>query len=204
MTIEAVLFDLGRVLVDWDPFRPYEGRYPRAQVERFFAEIDFMAFNHLQDAGRTWADARAALAVTHPAHVPLLDVYIEHFEESVGGEMPDAARIVADLQAAGVRTYGLTNWPAETFHVALAKTDVVPRLEGVVVSGQERTAKPDAAVFRIAIDRFALDPARTLFTDDAERNTRAAAELGFRTHHYTGPAGLRAELRSLGVPVPPA
>lgn len=204
VSLDAVLFDLGRVLVDWDPFRPYAGRVARAEVERFFAEIDFMAFNHLQDAGRSWVDARRALAATHPEHVRLLDVYIEHFDESVGGEMPDAGRVVTDLQAAGVRTFGLTNWPAETFHVALAKTAVVGRLEGVVVSGRERVAKPDAAVFRIAIDRFGLDPARTLFTDDGERNVRAAAVLGFRTHLYTGPEALRAELRALGVPVPPS
>lgn len=202
--LDAVLFDLGRVLVDWDPYRPYAGRYPRAEVERFFAEIDFMAFNHLQDAGRSWADARAALAATHPGHVPLLDVYIEHFADSVTGEMPGAGRLVADLQAAGVRTFGLTNWPAETFPVALAKTEVVARLQGVVVSGQEGTAKPDATVFRIAIERFGLDPARTLFTDDGARNVDAAAALGFRTHLFTGPTTLRAELRALGVPLPAA
>ena len=201
-SIDAVLFDLGRVLVDWDPYRPYVGRHPRAEVERFFAEIDFMAFNHLQDAGRSWADARAALAQTHPEHVALLDVYIDHFADSVPGEMPDAAQIVADVRAAGVRAFGLTNWPAETFHVALAKTDVVAQLEGVLVSGRERVAKPDQAVFRLAVERFGLDPGRTLFTDDAERNVRAAAAAGFRTHLYEGPTGLRACLRGLGVAVP--
>ncbi len=202
-SVDAVLFDLGRVLVDWDPYRPYEGRHPRADVERFFAEIDFMAFNHLQDAGRSWADARLALAATHPEHVPMLDVYIDHFAESVLGEMPDAGRIVADVRAAGLRALGLTNWPAETFPVALAKTDVVGTLEDVLVSGVERVAKPEPAVFALAVERFGLDPARTLFTDDGERNVRAAADAGFRTHLYTGPAGLRACLRALGVPVPP-
>ena len=204
VALDAVLFDLGRVLVDWDPYRPYVGRYPRAEVERFFAEIDFMAFNHLQDAGRSWADARAALATTHPAQVPLLDVYIEHFADSVCGEIPGAGLLVADLQATGIRTFGLTNWPAETFSVALTKTEVVARLHGVVVSGREGTAKPDPAVFRIAIERFGLDPTRPLFTDDAVRNVQAAAAHGFRTHLFAGPAALRAELRGLGVPVPPA
>ena len=204
MSLDAVLFDLGRVLVDWDPRRPYVGRREPDEVDRFFREIDFMAFNHLQDAGRSWADARVALARTHPEHVGMLDVYVEHFDESVLGEMPDASRVVADLQAAGVRTLGLTNWPAETFHVALTATDVVGRLEGVVVSGVERVAKPDAAVFLIAIERFGLDPARTLFTDDGPRNVAAASELGFHTHLYAGPEGLRERLRELGVQVPPA
>ena len=203
-SIDAVLFDLGRVLVDWDPRRPYVGRHAPAAVEHFFREIDFMAFNHLQDAGRSWADARARLARTNPEHVAMLDVYVDHFAESVTGEMPDASRVVADLQARGVRTFGLTNWSAETFHVALSATDVVRRLEDVVVSGRERVAKPDAAIYRIAIERFALDPARTLFTDDGPHNIAAAAQLGFRTHLYTGPEGLRTRLRELGVDVPPA
>jgi 2-haloacid dehalogenase len=204
VSLEAVLFDLGQVLVVWDPYRPYEGRRRRADVERFFADVDFMAFNHLQDAGRSWADGRAALAVAHPEHVAMLDVYVENFAESVAGEMPDASRVVADVQAAGLRAYGLTNWSAETFPVALSATSVVARLSGVVVSGQEGHAKPDRAVFEVAIRRFGLDPGRTLFTDDGERNVRAAAALGFHTHLYTGPAGLRARLRELGVDVPAA
>ena len=200
--VDAVLFDLGNVLVGWDPFLPYQGRYPRARVERFFTTIDFMAFNHEQDAGRAWADAREALARTHPEYVPMLDVYIAHFADSVTGDMPGAARLVADVKAAGVRAFGLTNWSAETFHVALQKTTVVGALADVVVSGRERIAKPDPRVFDLAVSRFGLDPARTLFTDDAEQNTRVAAGRGFRTHPFQGPAGLRAQLRALGVDVP--
>lgn len=200
--VDAVLFDLGNVLVGWDPFLPYQGRYPRARVERFFTTIDFMAFNHEQDAGRAWADAREALARTHPEYVPMLDVYIAHFADSVTGDMPGAARLVADVKAAGVRTFGLTNWSAETFHVALQKTTVVGALADVVVSGREKIAKPDPRVFDLAVSRFGLDPARTLFTDDAEQNTRVAAGRGFRTHPFQGPAGLRAQLRALGVDVP--
>lgn len=204
MSLDAVLFDLGNVLVQWDPFRPFAGRRSRRDVERFFADIDFMTFNHLQDAGRPWAQARASLAATHPDHLEMLDVYVEHFAESVPGEMPDASAVVADVQAAGLRTYGLTNWSAETFPVALTATRVVARLQGVVVSGEERVAKPDPRVFEVAIDRFGLDPHRTLFVDDGARNVDAAAGLGFLTHLYGGPEGLRARLRALGVDVPAA
>ena len=91
---------------------------------------------------------------------------------------------------------------AETFHVALRKTTVVGALADVVVSGREMVAKPDPRIFDLAVSRFGLDPARTLFTDDAERNVRVAAGRGFRTHHFQGPAGLRAQLRALGVDVP--
>lgn len=200
--VDAVLFDLGNVLVGWDPFLPYVGRRTRAEVEQFFAEVDFMAFNHEQDAGRTWADARVALAATHPEHVPMLDIYVEHYPDSVYGELPGAEDLVRDLAATGLRSYGLTNWPAETFHVAFERTTVVARLDGVVVSGREGVAKPDPRIFALAVARFGLDPRRTLFTDDSERNVRAAAAAGFRTHHFDGYPGLRAALRALGVAIP--
>ena len=200
--VDAVLFDLGNVLVGWDPFLAYQGRCPRAEVQRFFTTIDFMGFNHEQDAGRTWADAREALARTHPEYLSMLDVYIANFADSVTGDLPGAARLVADVQATGVQTFGLTNWSAETFHVALRKTTVVGALADVVVSGREMVAKPDPRIFDLAVSRFGLDPARTLFTDDAEQNVRVAAGRGLRTHHFQGPAGLRAQLRAFGVDVP--
>jgi 2-haloacid dehalogenase len=204
VSLDAVLFDLGKVLVAWDPYLPYAGRCARAQVERFFADIDFFAFNHEQDAGRSWAQARAALGATHPEHLPMLKIYIDHFADSVPGELPWASALVADVQSAGLRALGLTNWSAQTFHVALEKAPVVGRLEGILVSGQERLAKPDPAVFALAASRFGLEPSRTLFTDDAERNVEVAARLGFLTHLFTGPYGLRTHLRVLGVHIPPA
>lgn len=196
--IDAVLFDLGRVLVRWDPYLPFAGRFDRADVDRFFAEVDFPAFNHAQDAGRPWAQAREELARTHPEHLPLLDTYVEHFAESVPGEVPGSAAVVDDLQAAGVRTLGLTNWSAETFHVAGEQAPVVTRLEAVLVSGEERVAKPDPAVFRLAVERFGLEPGRTLFTDDSPRNVEAAAALGFVTELFVDAVGVRARLAALG------
>ena len=200
--VEAVLLDLGNVLVHWDPALPFRGRVDDAEVERFFAEIDFPAFNHEQDAGRSWADARAVLEATHPEHLPLLDLYVEHFAEAVPGEVDGAAALVDDLRAAGVRTFGLTNWSAETFHVAGRQAPVVERLEGVLVSGEVRIAKPDPRVFALAAQRFGLDPARTVFADDMERNVRAAAEAGFVAELFVDAVRLRRRLRELGVPIP--
>lgn len=200
--VDAVLFDLGRVLVDWDPFRPYEGLHPRAEVEEFFAEIDFPSFNHEQDAGRSWADARAALATTHPHRVGMLDVYVDRFERSVVGEIAGAAATVDALREAGVRVLGLSNWPAETFHVAGRKAPVVRRLEQVVVSGEVGLAKPDPRIFTLAVDRMGLDPGRTLFTDDLPHNIEAAAACGLRTELFTGMPALQVRLRELGVALP--
>ena len=202
--IDAVLFDLGNVLVRWDPFRPYEGRYPREAVERFFRESDFMALNHAQDAGEPWPSLRERLAADRPDLVPMLDVYLADHRRSVPGEVPGADRLVRALRGAGVRVFGLTNWGAENWHVAAEQAPVIGLLEGVVVSGHEKVAKPDPEVFRRAVERFDLEPARTVFTDDTERNVEAAASLGFRTHLFRDHPELGEHLRALGVRLPGA
>lgn len=199
--IDAVVFDIGQVLIRWDPYRPYEGRYERAEVDAFFDEIDFPAFNHLQDAGRSWADARSALSTTAPHRVAMLDVYVEHFADSLLGEVEGAADLVAELRDLGIRVLGLTNWSAESFEHAPARSRAVAMLEDVLVSGREGRAKPDPAVFELAVERFRLDPRRTLFTDDAQANVDSAAGCGFRVHAFVGTDDLRDHLRGLGVPV---
>lgn len=200
--VDAVLFDLGNVLVRWDPFLPYEGRYPREEVERFFRESDFMALNHAQDAGEPWPSVRARLAERQPDLVPMLDVYLADHRESVPGEVPGADATVRGLRGAGVRVYGLTNWGAENWHVAAEQAPVIHLLEGVVVSGHEKVAKPDPAAFGRAVARFGLDAGRTLFTDDSPRNVAAAAALGFRVHLFVGHAELVEHLRALGIDLP--
>ncbi len=200
--IDAVLFDLGNVLVRWDPYLPYEDRYSREEVERFFREADFMALNHAQDAGEPWPSVRARLAERRPDLVPMLDVYLADHRESVPGEVPGADGTVRALRAAGVHVYGLTNWGAENWHVAAEQAPVIDLLEGVVVSGHEKVAKPDAGAFGRAVSRFGLDVRRTLFTDDSPRNVEAAADLGFRVHLFAGHAGLVEHLRTLGISLP--
>lgn len=198
--IDAVLFDLGNVLIRWDPYLAYEG-YPREQVDAFFTEIDFMALNHEQDMGVPWSELRARVAADRPDLAAMLDLYTADHRRALPGEVPGASMTVRGLLAAGVHAYGLTNWGAENWHVAAEQAPVIDLLEGVVVSGYERVAKPDPEAFRRAVSRFGLDPARTLFTDDSPRNAEAAASLGFVTHVFTGHDGLRARLASLGVPL---
>lgn len=200
--VDAVLFDLGQVLVRWEPRLAYAGRHDPAEVDAFFADVDFPAFNHEQDAGRSWADARAALAASHPHHVPMLDTYVRHFPDALPGPVAGAPGVVAGLRAAGVRVLGLTNWSAETFHLAAQAAPVVAQLEDVLVSGREGIAKPDPRIFELAVERFRLDPARTLFTDDSEVNVAAAERVGLRAHHFTTHAALRDHLFALGVRLP--
>ncbi|MFF3063724.1 HAD family hydrolase [Oerskovia sp. NPDC057915] len=200
-TIDTVLLDFGNVLVTWDPYVAYAGRMDRADVEAFFEAVDFPTFNARQDAGRSWADARRELAEHHPEHVSTLDVYTENFAASLVGPVPGTEEVVRELRTLGVRLYGLTNWSAEMFHEAEPAAPAIGLMEDVLVSGRVGLVKPDPRIFEAAIERFALDPARTLFVDDSVANVTAAAGLGFRTLHFVDAAGLRATLRDLGVGV---
>ncbi|WP_082608959.1 HAD family phosphatase [Oerskovia sp. Root918] len=199
--IDTVLFDFGNVLVTWDPYAAYEGRMARADVEAFFEAVDFPTFNARQDAGRSWADARRELAEHHPEHVSTLDVYTENFAASLVGPVPGTEEVVRELRALGVRLYGLTNWSAEMFHEAEPAAPAVGLMEDVLVSGRVGLVKPDPRIFEVAAERFALDPARTLFVDDSVANVTAARALGFRTLRFEHVEGLRARLRELGVQV---
>lgn len=197
--VDAVVFDLGNVLVRWDPVLPFAGVLDAAEVERFFADVGFAELNHRQDAGRPWAQARAEVARRHPEHVATLDLYVERFPLSLPGPVPGSAAVVDELRSAGVRVLGLTNWSAETFHHAAPAAPVVDRLEAVLVSGREGVAKPDPRVFRLLAERHGLVPGRTVFTDDSAPNVAAAAAEGFQAVLFTGAAELRAELVARGV-----
>ena len=201
--LDTVLYDLGNVLVGWDPYGPFDG-LDRAEVEAFFDETDFLAHNHEQDAGRTWAELRALVARSWPQHAPLVDRYVDGFAASLTGPVPGSAEIVDELAAAGTRLYGLTNWSAELFHHAVPAAPAIGRLEGIVVSGEVGLAKPDPEIFRLTVDRFGLDPARTLFVDDSPANVRSAQDVGLHAVHFTTSAALRGELVTLGLLGPQA
>lgn len=196
--VDTVLYDLGNVLVGWDPYGPFDG-LSREQVDAFFAETDFLAHNHEQDAGRPWAELRVLVAQTWPQHVHLVDRYVDGFAASLTGPVPGSAEIVDELLATGTTLYGLTNWSAELFHHAVPAAPAIGRLAGIVVSGEVGLAKPDPQIFRLTIDRFGLDPARTVFVDDSPRNVEAARGVGLHAVHFTSSEALRHELVGLGL-----
>jgi len=200
--IDTVVFDLGNVLVRWDPYRPFVGRVPERDTDAFLVGFDFLAFNHRQDAGRSWADARADLAASAPEHLPAFDVYVEHFADTLTGPVPGSHELVRDLRAAGVRLLGLTNWSAETFHLAEPAAPAIGLLEDVLVSGEVGVAKPDPRMFALLTQRFGLRPERTVFTDDSATNVAAGAAAGFDAILFTTAEALRTELLARGVTVP--
>jgi len=197
--IDTVVYDFGNVLVGWDPYGAFPDR-PRAEVDAWMAEIDFPAFNHAQDAGRSWDDARAALA-DRPHLLPLVDEYVERFARTLTGPVPGSAELVRELRGLGLRLLGLTNWSAELFGHAGRAAPATTLMDAVVVSGQVGLAKPDPAVFAHLVAAHHVEPAQAVFVDDSPANVAAARRAGLHAVHFTGTTRLRRDLRDLGVPV---
>ena len=201
MSLDAVLVDLGNVLVRWQWRAALDGVLTDEEAQRFFVEADFPAVNRRLDAGQPWDDAIAALTARDPWLGEVLTLYRARYRLSLTGPVPGMAELVGDLRAAGLRLVGLTNWSAEMWSHAATAGPVIGMPDGVVVSGIEGVAKPDPRIFRIAAERYGLVPERTLFTDDHAPNVAAAAGLGFQAVRFTGADALRRELAGRGVPV---
>jgi 2-haloacid dehalogenase len=198
--ITTVTFDLGGVLIDWDPRYLYRTLFDdEAEMEAFLAEVTTPAWNAEQDAGRTWVEAVESLAAEHPEHRPLIEAYHLRWPETLGDAIQGTVDILAELRGAGIRLLALSNWSAETFPVARERYPFLGWFEGIVISGEVKAAKPDERIFRVLIDRHGVEPAETLFVDDNEPNVAAAAALGFATVRFTDPPALRAVLEQLGV-----
>ncbi|WP_127127683.1 HAD family phosphatase [Georgenia sp. SYP-B2076] len=197
----TVVFDLGQVLVGWEPYGAVSDHLDRAAWERFSADVDFPALNLAMDAGLTLAEAESRVAGAHPEHAGTLARYCENFAAALTGPVPGTAAVVAELADAGVPLLGLTNWSAHTFAHALPAAPAIAYLEGIVVSGREGVVKPDPEIFRILLGRYALDPARTVFVDDSPANVAGAAALGITALRFTGADALRRDLLALGLPL---
>jgi 2-haloacid dehalogenase len=199
-SITTVVFDLGGVLIDWDPRYLYRKLMAADEIEPFFAEVGFFAWNHAQDAGGSWDDAVEDLAAKHPHRRDLIAAFPARFPETLGGPIDDTVAVLDELADGGrTRLLALTNWSSGTFPYARATFGFLDRFEDIVVSGYERVAKPDPALFRILLDRFDLVPHETVFIDDAAANVSAAAELGMVALRFTGAEQLRADLSRLGL-----
>jgi 2-haloacid dehalogenase len=193
--VEAVVFDLGGVLIDWDPRHLYRKLLAdEAAVEEFLATVCTPEWNAEQDRGRPFAEGVAELVERHPAHAAAIAAYAERWEEMLGGEIPGSVELLAELRASGMPLYALTNWSAETFGIARERFAFLDWFWGVLVSGEERMIKPDPRFFRLLVERFGLDPGSTVYVDDAEGNVAAARRLGFDAVRFTGPERLRRDL----------
>ena len=200
MPVKAVVFDLGGVLIDWDPRYLYRKLLDdEAAVEEFLATVCTPEWNAEQDRGRPFAEGVAELVERHPVHAAAITAYHERWPEMLGGAVGGTVEVLAELRAAGVPVYALTNWSAETFGIARERFEFLEWFDGVLVSGEERMIKPDPAIFRLLLDRFGLDPGATFYIDDSPANVAAADRLGFDALRFTSPAQLRRDLEARGL-----
>ena len=192
----AVVFDLGGVLVDWNPRYLYRKLLPDDQaVEEFLSTVCTFEWNAQQDAGRSWEDAIAERVAIYPEHEQLIRAYWERWPETLG-EVQQEVREIFDLLRREIPVYALTNWSSETWRYAQQRLEFLEQFEGIVVSGFEGMAKPDPRIYQLLIERFSLFPGDSVFIDDMPMNVKAAKDLGFDAIHFLNPKDLREQLQS--------
>ena len=195
----VVVFDLGGVLIDWNPRYLYRKLFAGDEdaMEAFLSEVCTVEWNERQDAGRTFAEAVAELGPRHADKIELIEAFGKRFDEMITGEIAGSVSILAALKRAGVPSYALSNWSAETFPPQRDRFPFLAWFDGIVISGEEGVIKPDPRIFRVLLERYRLAPHEAVFIDDAPRNIEAASALGLRAIRFTDADALRAELVAL-------
>jgi 2-haloacid dehalogenase len=198
--IDAVVFDIGGVLLDWDPRHLYRKLFDdEASMEQFLAEVCTLEWHAAHDLGVPFATSCAALAVRHPEHAEMIWAWGSRSEEMVRGPIPGTVEILRELRQQGLRCYALTNMEAETYPRRLERFPFMSWFDGTVVSSSEGIAKPDPEIFHRVLGRFGLDAAATLLIDDSAANVAAAAAVGMRAVRFESPEHLRRWLTEAGV-----
>ncbi|MBY8974722.1 HAD family phosphatase [Rhodobacteraceae bacterium NNCM2] len=195
-----VIFDVGRVLIEWDPRHLYRQLLPdEAAVEDFLTRICPPEWNAAQDLGRSWAEAVAEQSARHPDHAELIAAWDARWIETVPDAIWETVALLERLDAAGIPLYGLTNFSHEKWPQTVARYPFLGRFADVVVSGEVGMIKPDPAIYRHLLDRNGLRAEDGFFIDDSEKNVAAARALGLDAHHFTGPQALERDLVARGL-----
>jgi 2-haloacid dehalogenase len=199
--IQTVVFDLGGVLLDWNPDYVYESVFPDPE-ERiwFYKNICTSEWNEEQDGGRTLSEGTEWLVKKFPDQEKNIRIYYDRWEDMLGGPLEGTVEILRYLKfKTHLKLYALTNWSQETFPVALKKYDFLHWFDGRLVSGEEKTRKPFKEIYERLIRRFNIEPQESIYVDDNLRNLVPAKELGFRTIHFNNPDQFKGELTAAGI-----
>jgi 2-haloacid dehalogenase len=199
--INIIIFDLGAVLVDWNPHYLYRNLFTNEQeMKDFLANITTPDWNEEQDAGRSLQEGTNLLIQQHPHHEANIRAFYGRWEEMLGDAIEGTVDIFRQLKDSGkYKIYALTNWSAETFPVALERYDFLNWFDGIVVSGTEKMRKPNPAFYQLLLDRYNVKASEALFIDDNLRNVLAAEKLGIKSIHFSSAEQLKSELEDLNI-----
>ncbi|SRR5581483_4138342 len=196
----VAVFDLGGVLIDWNPRYLYRKIFTEeAAMEHFLGSICTSDWNTKQDAGRTLAEGCALLKRQHPEHAQYIDAWQHRYEEMIAGPIHGTVEILSELRARGIPVYALSNWSSETFPAAQRRFDFLNWFQGILLSGKVKLVKPDPRIFQLFLETHSVDPERAVYVDDLPRNVEAASALGMHGVQFTDPGALRTELVSIGL-----
>jgi len=202
-SFDTIIFDLGGVLIDWNPRYVYRTIFKtEKEVEWFLENVTTQEWNERQDEGYPLHKATEELIARHPDWEPEIKAYYGRWLEMLGEDIHETVAILEQLKRSNkYRLYALTNWSAETFPHALDRFEFLKLFHGIVVSGQEKMRKPSAEFYQVLIDRYHIDPVATIFIDDSLRNVKGAEVVGITGIQFHNPSQLRDELQRLGVEI---
>lgn len=198
--IRHIVFDIGKVLITYDPEIPFRRLIPdAAERAHFLAHICTGDWNIEQDRGRTWTEAEALLIAAHPSHEANIRSFRKHWHEMVPSDIPESVALMRRLIAEGRDVTLLTNFASDTFREAQRMYPFLTETRGVTVSGHVKVIKPDPEIYRIHTQTFGLEPAATLFIDDSAKNVKWAEDFGWQAVLFTSPEQLMADLLRFGL-----
>ena len=201
MRIDTIVFDLGGVLIDWNPDYVYLTIFKdEEKMKWFYQNVCTPDWNEEQDAGRSLKEATEELVTKFPDHEENIRAYYGRWEEMLGGPIKGTVEVLRQLKyKTGCKLYALTNWSHETFPVALKRYDFLGWFDGRLVSGEEKTRKPFPEIYKLLVKRFNIDPSRAIYIDDNARNLAPAEQVGFKTIHFKAPEQLEKALSEYGI-----
>ncbi len=199
--ITTIIFDLGGVLIDWDPRYLYRKLLDdETAIDAFLNEVCTPDWNEQQDAGRSLEEATRTKVAEFPEHKELIEAYYGRWPEMLGGPIAGSVALLEELRRQrNYKLLALTNWSDETFPIAWERYSFLRYFEDILVSGREGLKKPDPAIYRRLLDRNDLNPGEAVFIDDNARNIAAADRLGLKTIHFTDSSDLKDALAAKGI-----
>jgi 2-haloacid dehalogenase len=199
----AVVFDIGGVLIDWNPRYLYRKIFgsDEAAMERFLSEVCTPVWNSRFDAGRPFAEGVTELTREYPGQADAIEAYRSRWHEMLGGAFPDSVEVMRELRRANVPVYALSNWSREMYAVTRSRFSFLDEFDGILISGDVGIGKPDPVIFREFLGRFGLIAASTVFIDDSSANVAVARSMGIEAIQFRSAGQVRRDLISRGFPL---